>query len=463
MLDVTVVRRGGQTVTDATGSGGWHGLRKQSGKGTKRRAGFAVAALVTAGTLACGGGDDSATPKLTWYVNPDNGGQDDLAKKCTEASNGAYRIETALLPNDASSQREQLVRRLAANDSGIDLMSLDPVFVAEFADAGFLRPFTAEEAPTFTDDVLDGPIETSTWDDQLVAAPFWANTQLLWYRKSVAQEAGIDPARQDVTWDQVIDAAEQTDTTVEVTGNRYEGYTVWINSLVASAGGEILADPEAGRDAKPQLDSEAGRKAAEVVGRLGRSDAADPQISTAIEENARSGFQADNGGFMVNWPYVYAAMKSGVEDGSFDQAAFDDVAWARVPGVIEGTPSAPPLGGINLGIGAFTKHPDEAVKAAECITSTESQTEYMISSGNPGAKSAVYDDPKVREAFPDGMADLIRDSINDSTPRPISPFYTDVSVSIQRTWHPSSSVQEDSTPKESDDLITAVLADEQLL
>jgi trehalose/maltose transport system substrate-binding protein len=166
-------------VTDATGSGGWHGVRKQRSTGGRKRAGFAVAALVAAGTLACGGGGESGTPTLNWYINPDNGGQEELARKCSEASDGAYRIETQVLPNDASSQREQLVRRLAANDSGIDLMSLDPVFVAEFAEAGFLHPLSEDQAATFTEDVLDGPVESATWEDKLVAAPFWANTQLL--------------------------------------------------------------------------------------------------------------------------------------------------------------------------------------------------------------------------------------------------------------------------------------------
>jgi trehalose/maltose transport system substrate-binding protein len=448
-------------VTDATGSGGWHGVRKQRSTGGRKRAGFAVAALVAAGTLACGGGGESGTPTLNWYINPDNGGQEELARKCSEASDGAYRIETQVLPNDASSQREQLVRRLAANDSGIDLMSLDPVFVAEFAAAGFLHPLSEDQAATFTEDVLDGPVESATWEDKLVAAPFWANTQLLWYRKSVAEEAGIDPSQDDVTWDQVIDAAEQTDTTVAVTGDRYEGYTVWINSLVASAGGEILKDAEAGRDAQPQLDSEAGRTAAEIVRKLGRSPAAPPQLSTSTEENARTAFQGDDGGFMINWPYVYAAMQGGVEDGSFDQAAFDDVAWARMPAAVDGDPSAPPLGGINLGIGAFTDYPEEALAATECITSTESQVEYMIKTGNPGAKSAVFDDEEVQKNFP--MADLIRESIDESTPRPVSPFYTDVSSAIQREWHPAEGVNPDSTPKGTDDLIVAVLNDEQLL
>jgi multiple sugar transport system substrate-binding protein len=61
------------------------------------------------------------------------------------------------------------------------------------------------------------------------------------------------------------------------------------------------------------------------------------------------------------------------------------------------------------------------------------------------------------------MADDIRESIDESTPRPVTPFYTDVSSSIQRTFHPQRSVNPDSTPGDADDLIVAVLNGEQLL
>src|SRR4249919_1571647 len=70
-----------------------------------------LASLVLLGSLltACGS-DESATPTLTWYINPDNGGKGRLADRCAQASNGAYKVEIQVLPNDASSQREQLVR-----------------------------------------------------------------------------------------------------------------------------------------------------------------------------------------------------------------------------------------------------------------------------------------------------------------------------------------------------------------
>src|SRR5581483_6536373 len=194
----------------------------------------------------------------------------------------------------------------------IALMSLDPPFVAEFAEAGFLRPFTAAEAPALTDGVLAGAVDGATWDGRLVAAPFWANSQLLWYRRSAAARGGLDPGAGPVTWDQVIAAAERAGATVEVQGDRYEGYMVLISGLVASAGGAVPGRPEAGRAARPALDSPAGRRAAGVIARLAHSRAADPGLATAEEEAGRAAFQTGRGGFMTNWAYIYGAASDAV-------------------------------------------------------------------------------------------------------------------------------------------------------
>ena len=431
-----------------------------AGRGRQRRvrrrplALAAVVALSSVLLVACGA--ESSTPTLNWYINPDNGGQKRLAKKCVDASNGAYQVDIQTLPNSASDQREQLVRRLAAQDSSIDVMSLDPPFVAEFANAGFLRPFSKEDEATFTDGVLKGPLETTYWNDQLVAAPFWANTQLLWFRKSAAEAAGVDPTAPGFTWDQMIKAAESQQKVIGVQANRYEGYMVWINALVVSAGGEIIGNVEAGKDATPEINSPAGDAAAEIVGGLARSPAAPPAMSTAGEEEARSVFQGDTGMFMVNWPYVYAAAQ-----GDAEQSVVDDIGWARYPGVEAGEASRPPLGGINLAIGAYTKYPEQALDLVKCATSLQSNIEYMVDSGNPAAKRAAYDDPKVREAFP--MASLIRDSIDEAGPRPVTPYYNDVSTSVQRVWHPATEVRAPQTPEETATFMTDVLQGKRLL
>ncbi len=420
--------------------------------------------LLAAGAMtvltACGG--DSGPPTLNWYINPDNGGQAELAAKCTDEAGGAYQIETSILPNSASAQREQLIRRLAANDSSIDLMSVDPPFVPEFAEAEFLLDIPDDRAEEFTDGVVESAVAGATWKDELVGIPFWANTQLLWYRKSVAEQAGLDPEDEPVTWEQVIAAAEETGTTVAVQANRYEGYTVWINALIEGTGTSVLLNPEANvEDLELGLNEPGAEQGAAVIAQLVDAGVAGPAVSTAGEEEARALFQSDIGGFMINWPYVWQAANGEAESGALDASFIDDIGWTIYPQTVEGEDSAPPFGGITLGIGAFTEHPDEALEAAACITSAESRTEYMLFSGNPSASEESYSDPEVVEAFP--MAEFILESLQQAKPRPQTPYYNEVSESLQRTYHPPESVQPDSTPQEAAELIVGVLNKEVLL
>src|SRR5215213_5182685 len=205
-------------------------------RGRRRTLGSAAAAAVLASTLAACGGDSGAANALTWYINPDSGGQAEIASRCTEEAGGAYTIEVAQLPRESAQQREQLIRRLAAEDSSIDIMSLDPPYIPELAEAGFLAPVPEDVAERVTEGVVQSAIDGSTWKDELVAIPFWANTQLLWYKKSVAEAAGLDMS-QPVTWQQIIDAAKSQKKDLGVQGIRAEALTVWINALVESAGG----------------------------------------------------------------------------------------------------------------------------------------------------------------------------------------------------------------------------------
>src|SRR3954454_17586450 len=140
-------------------------------------AGVAVALVATGSLAACGSGASGGTPTLTWYINPDSGGQAKIAASCSAASNGAYKLETSVLPRHPAAQREQLVRRLAASDDSIDLMSLDVVFAPELAQAGFLAPVPSDVATEVSDGVVPGSLESAKWDGKLVAVPFWDNTQ----------------------------------------------------------------------------------------------------------------------------------------------------------------------------------------------------------------------------------------------------------------------------------------------
>ncbi len=90
-----------------------------------------------------------------------------------------------MLPTDADGQRQELVRRLAAHDSSIDLIGMDVTYTPEFAGAGWIRPWTGANRTAATQGVLPGPVATATWKGKVYGIPDNSNTQLLWYRKDL--------------------------------------------------------------------------------------------------------------------------------------------------------------------------------------------------------------------------------------------------------------------------------------
>ena len=116
------------------------------------------------------------------------------------------------------------------------------------------------------------------------------------------------------------------------------------------------------------------------------------------------------------------------------------MAAAKYPQVDPDKPSKPPIGGINIGVSAFSKHPDEAFAATECLVKPENQLKVAELGGLPPVRSDLYDSPEIEKAYP-GFGDVVRESIESAAPRPSeSPAYQDLSLAIQRGVHPTTEI-----------------------
>jgi multiple sugar transport system substrate-binding protein len=384
-------------------------------------AGVVIAALAAVVLPGCGsdeGGGGSKT--INWYVfNEPGGAYESAVKTCNEKANGRYKINYVRLPTDANAQRELVVRRLAAKDSDIDVIGMDVIWTAEFAEAKWIVPWTGARRVEATKGKLEGPVKTVQYQGKVWAIPFTTNTQLLWYRKDIVKT----PPQ---TWDQMIDEAKSQGKSIEVQGNQYEGLTVWVNSLIAGAGGQIVD-----QNGKVKVDDSTSR-AAEIMQKLAK-EAAPPGMATNKEDEARLGFESQRSNFEVNYSFIYPSAADIV--GKEFQAK---IGWARYPRTDPDKPSRPPIGGINLGIGAYSKNKDLAFDAATCLASPENQLVAAEKGGLPPTTESVYNDPKLKKAFP--FADLLRESIEQGAPRPVNPAYSDISLAIQKTFHPPGSL-----------------------
>ena len=383
----------------------------------------AVALTLTALLLVgCGSGSSGgpATVNL-WVFQEPSGSFTDAAKRCSDESGGRYRIAFNALSNNADQQRQTLVRLLAAKSSSIDVAGMDVVWTAEFASAGWILPWPERFAAPVRRGTLGGALKTATYQGRLWAAPANTNTQLLWYRKDLVR----NPAR---TWDGLIAQASKLPNAgrIEIQGAQYEGVVVWFNSLVQSAGGTIV-------EGNRVTLGDAGLTAAEIMKKLATSPAGDPSLSAQMEDQNRLAFEQGEAAFEVNYPFIYPSARTNVPE------LFKQLAWRPYPKVEAGKPVKAPVGGINWGVGAYTKHPVEAFEAATCLRNAQNQREAAIKGGLPPTLSSLYDEPSLRKSYPFG--DLIRRQVESGAVRPQTPAYEDVSLAIATTVSPPSNIE----------------------
>ncbi len=417
--------------------------------------------------VACGGSSSSGSPTLKWYIfSEPSGSFTAAAEKCTKQAKGRYKIETVDLPADADQQREQLVRRLAAKDSDIDIIGMDVIWTAEFANAGWIRAWPAERARKATAGRLKPAIVSATYRNRLYAAPFNSNAEMLWYRTDLTKQ----PPR---TWDEMLAAAEKLraqgkPSLIQAQGQRYEGLVVLFTSLVESAGGAVLNKD----GTKVALPTGPTRKALQVLRDFSSSKVADPALATAREDDGRLGWEAGKSAFMVNYSFVWPSANANAP------AIAKNMRWARYPGVQAGKPSHVTIGGINLGIGSYSAHADVAFDAASCLAQDDNQIVNATKGGLLPVSEKLYDDARLTKAKTDvtdpktgkkskvlafPYAETIKATLKDAVQRPQTPYYNDVALAISRTIHPTRGVDPDQDVGRLRSAITKALSGEGLL
>jgi multiple sugar transport system substrate-binding protein len=364
------------------------------------------------------------TVSLSYYNEPDSSpATADAAKSCSAVSNGAYKINYIKLPTSADLQRQQLVRRLAAHDSSIDIMGLDVTWEPEFSEAGWIIPWTGAVRQQVESDTLPGPLSTAMWNGKLVAVPLSSNTELLWYRSDLVP----NPPK---TWGEMISDAVQLAKQgkphyIEIQGAQYEGLTVWFNSLINSAGGSVLnntsTSPSMGQPALTAM---------QTMKQLASSPAADPSLSVQQEDQNRLAMENGSAAFEINYPFVYPSMKSDKPD------LFKVFKWTTYPTVTLGSTAHPTIGGIDLTISSYSKHKDLAQQAALCLRNPANQLEAAVKGGLPPTLKSLYENPtadfKAQYPF---YQDILTQMTNASV-RPKTPEYQAVSIYISHTLSP---------------------------
>lgn len=369
------------------------------------------------GGTQAGGGDAAAgldgRGPITYVQGKDNS---NVVRPLVAKWNAAHPNEKVTFKeqtDQADQQHDDIVQHFQAKDPGYDVVDVDVVWTAEFAAKGWLQPLKDKMAID-TSAMLKPTVDSGTYKGTLYAAPQTSDGALLYYRKDLVPT----PPK---TWDEMMSmcsiAKKNNIGCYAGQFSKYEGLTVNASEAINSAGGSVLD-----KDGKPSLNTPEAKAGLENLAKAYADGSIPKEGITFQEELSRQAFQSGKLLFLRNWPYVYNLATT---EGS--SAVKDKLGIAPIPGATGAGASS--LGGHNLAVSVYSKNKATALDFLKFMTSEESEKFYATQGSLAPVLGSLYTDKELVAKLP--YLPVLKTSIENAVPRPVTPFYPAVTKAIQ--------------------------------
>jgi len=364
------------------------------------------------GTGPTASGLDGRGP-ITYVQGKDNS---NVVRPMIAKWNAAHPKETVTFKeqtDQADQQHDDLVQNLQAKNPNYDVMSVDVIWTGEFAAKGWLQPLTGKMAINTTA-MLPATVKTATYHGVPYAAPVSSDGGILYYRKDLVPNA-------PKTWAEMMSmcsiARAKNIGCYAGQFAQYEGLTVNTAEAINSEGGTIVD-----ASGKPTVTTPQATKGLQNLVTAYANGNIPKEAITYQEEQGRMAFEAGKLLFLRNWPYVYNLAKTDASS-----TVKDTFGMTALPGATG--PGASSLGGHNAAISVYSKNKATAHDFLQFLTSVDQQKAFATEGSLAPVLSALYTDPTLVAKLP--YLPVLKTSIDNAVPRPVTPFYPAVTKAIQ--------------------------------
>lgn len=399
-------------------------------------AGLAGAALL--GATGCGGGSSGGSGNLVFSMGTDTSGTlQDLINKFNKQNKGKFQVTYREMPTDSGQYFDKLQTEFQAGQSSIDVIGGDIIWAAQFAANQWVIDLSNKFPKSEQSKFLPAPIQGLTYDGKIWAVPWFTDAGMLFYRKDLLEKSGYsEPPK---TWDELKAMALKVkkDAGLEAgfvfQGDNYEGGVCNGCEYIWTNGGNILQGNKVVIDSPQAI---AGLKTERSMITSGVSPKA---VSTMQETTTDPYFVGGKAVFARIWSYEYAL--AGTKD--YPNVKPEQIGVTSLPIGTGGT-QANCLGGWNMYISALSDKQDEAWEFVKWMTGEQAQKQRAIAATLLPTRKSLYQDPELRKKVP--TVAVAADAIKQARPRPVSPYYSDMSLKMAEEFN--SSLKGDVSPEE---------------
>lgn len=368
-------------------------------------------------------GDDVVTVYMAALESDPNGMMEEARQNFNEEHDN-IQVEFVKISNDASEAHDQTVTQLAAKSDKLDIVNLDIVWIAEFAEAGWLKSLDELFTEEMQEEYVERQVEAMKYNDNIWAVPWFNDLHPMWYRTDLLEKHNFDVPE---TYEDAVEISKVIKEEEGISGfsmhwGRGEQLIVSFTEFLIANNGDfydenddiIINEPEAVEALQFMIDMIED----EVV-----SSAA---IGNTTPDDSRIPFTEGQALFNPNWGYVYSINQG-------EDSAIKDNSWVASNLKFEGGQHANALGGWNFAIAEHSNKSDEAWTVIEWFTSLETQREVALGGGQIGTHLGLYEDEEILESNP-YLTEYL-DVFEDGANRPAHPQYSKLSDMAQLYIH----------------------------
>jgi multiple sugar transport system substrate-binding protein len=391
--------------------------------------GLAGAALLGGSLAGCGGSEESGATEITLTFIPDEaGGLANLIEGFNRRHRGEIQVRWREMPAASADYFEQIQAELQSGQSKVDVIGGDVIWPAQFASNGWILDLSDRFTGDMQQGYLAGPLGSVQYDGRVWGVPWFTDAGMFYYRTDLLEEAGF--SQPPGTWDEMKVMSQRV---VQDGGARYgfvfqgsqdEGGVVDALEHVWNSGGDVL-DGERVIINSPEAEQGLSLRRSMIV------DGVAPQASgDYTTQESQVVFTNGDSVFMRNWPFVYGLLS----DPETSQVKPEQVDIAPLPVADEADQSFSGLGGWNFMVNAASEDKlDQIWTFIEYMSAPEQQRIFALESARLPTLTELYEDQEVLDELP--VADLGRESLENARPRPVSPFYSDMSLAMAEQFN----------------------------
>ena len=403
-------------------------------------AGLAGAAFL--GAAGCGGGEQGGGATEIYFTSaPDESGTTEkLIDMFNDKNKGKYKVIFHQGNADTGQRFDKLRTQMQAGGEDLDVILGDVIWTAQLAESDWISDLSDRFTESQRKEFLPGSVEAITYEGKTFGMPWFTDTGLLYYRKDLLQESGFDGPPK--TWDELKQMTRKVRENAGLKygfvfqGAAYEGGVCDGMEFIWTHGGEVL-DPN---DPTKVLVDSPEAIAGLATERSMITEGISPEGVTVYKEDESAGaFLNGDAVFLRNWPYVYAL----VGTSEYPKLEPEQVGVSELPSA-DGEPGNGTVGDQPLYISSTATDPDAAWKFIQFLSAPEQQKIRAVEGAYLPTRTALYSDPEIQEKVP--VVPLAQEALQHTRPRPVSPYYSDMSLEMAEQFN--ASLSGDISPEE---------------